>query len=258
MIGLIRIEMKRVIAFLFLVVVVFGCISPKAIVNFQAPEGDTATIFPAPVEHYIAIIQPADLLAIYVVSSSPDASKYFNYTEKPEEQSSMANCYLVDDKGMVRLPLVGDVHVAGLTSGVARDTLTHRLEKYLVNPSIKVSIRNFRVSVIGEVTHPGMVIAENEHLTLPEALASVGDMTVYAKRDNVTIIREVGGKKVYATVNMESREIFSSPYYELHANDIVYVPPMRTKKTVAETWYKVLPIVFSGISLALAVLAITK
>jgi polysaccharide export outer membrane protein len=132
------------------------------------------------------------------------------------------------------------------------------LEKFLVRPSVKVSIRNFRVSVIGEVLHPGLVNAVNEHLTLPEALAMVGDMTVYAKRDNVLIIREEQGKKVYANVNLESRELFSSPYYELHANDIVYVPPLKTKKTIAETWYRVLPIVFSGISMALAVLAITK
>lgn len=250
--------MKRILVFLAVAIATCSCISPKAIVNFQAQEGDTTTVYAMSSSRYIAIIQPADLLAIYVVSSSADASKYFNYTEKPEEQSSMANCYLVDDQGMVRLPLVGDVHVAGLTSGVARDTLTKRLEKYLVNPSIKVSIRNFRVSVIGEVTHPGVVVAENEHLTLTEALASVGDMTVYAKRDNVTIIREVQGKKVYSTVNLESRDIFTSPFYELHANDIVYVPPMRTKKTIAETWYRVLPIVFSGISLALAVLAISK
>jgi len=250
--------MKKITALLFLLATSFACISPKSIESFQPTQVDSTKQTVSSFGQYIAIIQPADLLAIYVVSSSAEAGQYFNFTEKPEDQSSMANCYLVDEKGMVRLPLVGDVHVAGLTSNVARDTLTRRLEKFLVRPSVKVSIRNFRVSVIGEVLHPGLVNAVNEHLTLPEALAMVGDMTVYAKRDNVLIIREEQGKKVYANVNLESRELFSSPYYELHANDIVYVPPLKTKKTIAETWYRVLPIVFSGISMALAVLAITK
>ena len=250
--------MKKITALLFLLATAFACISPKSIESFQPTRVDSTKQAVSSFGQYIAIIQPADLLAIYVVSSSAEAGQYFNFTEKPEDQSSMANCYLVDEKGMVRLPLVGDVHVAGLTSNVARDTLTRRLEKFLVRPSVKVSIRNFRVSVIGEVLHPGLVNAVNEHLTLPEALAMVGDMTVYAKRDNVLIIREEQGKKVYANVNLQSRELFSSPYYELHANDIVYVPPLKTKKTIAETWYRVLPIVFSGISMALAVLALTK
>lgn len=250
--------MKKITALLFLLATSFACISPKSIESFQPTQVDSTKQNVSSFGQYIAIIQPADMLAIYVVSSSTEAGQYFNFTEKPEDQSSMANCYLVDEKGMVRLPLVGDVHVAGLTSNVARDTLTRRLEKFLVRPSVKVSIRNFRVSVIGEVLHPGLVNAVNEHLTLPEALAMVGDMTVYAKRDNVLIIREEQGKKVYANVNLQSRELFSSPYYELHANDIVYVPPLKTKKTIAETWYRVLPIVFSGISMALAVLALTK
>lgn len=250
--------MKRIPALFFVIAAICSCISPKKIVNFQANGGlDTASAAVTN-SHYIAIIQPGDLLSIYVASSSAEASKYFNFSERPEDQSSMANSYLVDEKGMIRLPMVGEIQVAGLTSGVARDTLTKRLEKYLVNPSIKLTIRNYRVTVLGEVAHPGIVTVSNERITLPEALAMAGDLTIYSRRDNIMIIRDNNGKKEYGAVNLESREVFTSDYYYLHANDIVYVEPMKTKKTMAETWYRVVPIIFSGISLALAILAVVK
>ncbi|MFM9027651.1 MAG: polysaccharide biosynthesis/export family protein [Bacteroidota bacterium] len=227
--------------------------------NFQAPIGmDTVSTDVTNRENYIAIIQPGDLLNIYVASSSAEASKYFNFSERPEDQNSMANAYLVDDEGNVHLPMIGDMKVVGLTSGAARDTLTRRLEKYLVNPSVKLTIRNFRVTVIGEVARPGVVSVVNERISLPEALAMVGDLTIYSRRDNIMVIRDHDGKKEYGVVNLESRELFNSDFYWLHANDIVYIEPMKTKKTMAETWYRVLPIIFSGVSLALAILAVVK
>jgi polysaccharide export outer membrane protein len=114
------------------------------------------------------------------------------------------------------------------------------------------------VTILGEVTRPGVVTVQNERITLTEALAACGDMTVYSRRDNVLIIRDEGGKKLYGNVDLNSRDLFTSDYYYLHANDIVYVEPMKTKKAMAETWYRVLPIVFSGISLMLAALAVVK
>ena len=121
-----------------------------------------------------------------------------------------------------------------------------------------MTIRNFRVTVLGEVAHPGVLTVQNERITLPEALAMAGDMTVYSSRDNVLIVREENGKKSYGTVDLNSRELFTSDYYYLHANDIVYIEPLKTKKAMAENWYRILPIVFSGISLMLAALAVVK
>ncbi len=251
-------NLKLLPVLIFLLGAFYACVSPKQIVSFQdKPVLDQFAVSAISDSHYIALIQPGDMLNIYVSSASPEASKYFNFSER-EDQNSMANIYLVDEKGLVRIPLIGDLHVSGMTSSAARDSLTKRLEKYLLNPAVKLTIRNFRVTVLGEIAHPGVVTVMNERITLPEALAMAGDMTVYSSRDNVLVVRDDGKKKVYATVDLTSREVFSSPYYYLHANDIVYVEPMKTKRAMAENWYRILPIIFSGVTLMLAVIAVVK
>lgn len=252
-------SLKRISLSLFFLGTLFACVSPKQIVSFREEKMiDTTAATVLADSHYVAIIQPSDLLNIYVTSASSEASSYFNFSERPEDQNSLANSYLVDVLGNIRLPLVGDIAVAGLTSIAARDTVTQKLKKYLLNPSVKLTIRNFRVTVLGEIARPGVVTVQNERITLTEALAMSGDMTVYSRRDNVLIIREVNGKKSYGQVDLNSRELFTSEYYYLHANDIVYVEPLKTKKAMAENWYRILPIIFSGISLMLAALAVVK
>jgi polysaccharide export outer membrane protein len=252
-------SVSRILAVLFFVATIFACVSPKQIVNFREDKDEDAAFASAISDsHYVAIIQPFDLLNIYVSSASSEASSYFNFSERPEDQNSLANSYLVDVRGYIRLPLVGDIAVAGLTSIQARDTVTQKLKKYLINPSVKLTIRNFRVTVLGEVTRPGVVTVQNERITLTEALAMCGDLTVYSRRDNVLIIREEDGGKSYGQVDLNSRELFTSEYYYLHANDIIYIEPLKTKKAMAENWYRILPIIFSGISLMLAALAVVK
>ncbi len=207
---------------------------------------------------YMAVIQPNDILTIYVASISLEASKYFNYIEKPDDANSMANGYLVDTKGNIQLPLVGDVKVSGLTSAGARDTIISKLVKYLINPSVKLNIRNFRITVMGEVLHPGVFTVPNEKVTLPEALALAGDLTVFSKRENIMVIREQDGKKEFGIVDLTNRELFNSPFYNLHCNDIVYVEPTKQKKFLAQNYYRVLPVVFGGIVSLIAVYTIFK
>lgn len=251
--------MKRIFGYVLLAVILTSCLSSRKIINFQAnvPIDTTLTVADSSAP-YIPVIQPGDMLTIYVMSASPEVARFFNYSEQPGEQASMANCYIVDAHGMVRLPLIGFMEMAGLSTEAAHDSLTRKLEKYLLNPSVKLNIRNFRVTVMGEVLHPGVVTTSNEFLTLPEALAMAGDLTIYSKRSEIMIIREVNGKRTYGTVNFESREVFDSPYYLLHGNDIIYVPPLSTKKALAETWFRVIPVIFSGISLTMSVLAYVK
>ena len=251
--------MKRIPFFFLLLIALSSCIDSRKIVSFQpSPETDSALFAAWKDTLYVPVVQPGDILSIFVTSSSPEVAKFFNFSERPEDQSSMANSYIVDANGMVRLPLVGFVHVSGLTIPSVHDTLTVRLEKYLLNPTIKINLRNFRVTVMGEVMHPGVVTTNNENLSLPEAIALAGDLTVYSQRDNVMVIREEGGKRVFGTVNLESREVFVSPYYHLHSGDIIYIQPLKTKKAMAETWYRIIPVIFSGISLTMSVLAFTR
>ncbi len=240
-------------ALLLLAVGLFSCGSLKPVIYFQANESqDTVMTFKD--TGYVALIQPNDILNIFVASISAEASQYFNYSDNPNDDNSMASGYLVDSYGDIQMPLVGVVRLAGLSSAAARDTITKRLEKYIINPSVKLSIRNYRVTVIGEVAHPGVFSVPNERITLPEALALAGDLTIYSNRENIKIVREFKGHKEFAVVDLTSRDLFKSPYYYLHCNDIIYVEPTKKKLFLTQTYYRVLPVIFGGIATVLIVL----
>ena len=204
---------------------------------------------------YRPLIQPNDILDIYVTSTSPEASKFFNYDAN---QSIQLAGFLVDKKGEVIMPIIGAVRVEGLNSSDARDTIAKKLAKYLVTPSVKLSIRNFKVTVLGEVLHVGVFTVPNEKITLPEALALAGDFTPFSHKDDVTIIRDSSGYKTFGHVDLTTRELFSSKYYNLHANDIVYVSPTKKKRFLGESFYRNIPLILSFITFGFTVVQIAK
>jgi len=209
-------------------------------------------------------IQQNDILSIYVSSLSPEASSFFNTIAPVErsEQSSLGNYstrtdigYLVDGQGMIDLPLVGKVKVSGLSTSVAGDTLTNRLERFLQVPSVRIYIQNFRVTILGEVNRPGVYSVTNEKLTIPEAVGLAGDLNIFASRKNITLIREEKGEKKYYTVNLTDRALFNANFYYLRSGDILYVPPVSGRVAQSDNFYRILPIVLSSLTL-IAVVAI--
>jgi polysaccharide export outer membrane protein len=208
---------------------------------------------------YENLIQPSDILSIYVSSLSPEASSFFNAIA-PVERNEQSNNnsfatrtdigYLVDPQGNIELPLIGKIKLAGLSTSVAKDTLTRRLEKYLQYPSVRIYIENFRVTILGEVFRPGVYSVTNERITIPEAMGLAGDLTIYANRKNITLIREEkGGEKKYINIDMTKREMFNAPYYNLRSGDILYVSPVKGKVAQSDNFYRVLPIVLSSLTL---------
>lgn len=222
-----------------------SCITRKDISYFQ-DISDSLSIQRVS-KDFEAIISSGDILSVHVSSLSKEASSFFNVIgERTDDQ--VANTYLVDANGNIEMPLIGAVEVGNLTSQSAKDTIKDRLEKYLVDPTVNIRIRNFKVTVLGEVTAPGVYTIPNEKITLMEALGLAGDMTIFAKRVNVLVIRENGGERQFAKLDLTSKEFFESDYYYLHSNDIVYVEPGKGKFASADAWYKILPIVFSGLT----------
>jgi polysaccharide export outer membrane protein len=232
-----------------------SCLSQKEITYFQQ-KADTTEAVPYDTL-FITTIHPNDIINVFVTSVNAEASKYFNFADRPDNAAVSlpgtpgANGYIVDAYGYVQLPLVGSVLVAGLTSSEARDTITKRLERYIQTPSVKLNIQNFRVTILGEVSRPGVYYVSSEKMEITSALAMAGDLTIFAKRDNISVIREEKGKKTFATIDLTSRDLFNSPYYNLHSNDILYVEPLKSKKFQAQNWYRVMPFVLSSISVAI-------
>src|SRR5690606_28720874 len=132
---------------------------------------------------------------------------------------------LIDDKGEIDFPKVGKVKLAGLTRTQAMDALRSEVGKYIVDPGISMVVRNFRVTVLGEVVRPGTFTIENDRVTILEALGLAGDLTIYGRRNNVLLIREQDGKKQEYRIDLTKRETMNSPAYYLTQNDVVYVEP---------------------------------
>ncbi|HZX58078.1 MAG TPA: polysaccharide biosynthesis/export family protein, partial [Mucilaginibacter sp.] len=222
-----------------------SCITHKQIAYFQNGIDQRDTI--AVSQLYVPKIQPGDILSIPIGSLNPLASSFFNpYSTMavPSESSTVSSGfnggkspssnggngsqgaaalteqaapgYLVDAAGTVEIPIIGSIKLAGLTTSQARDTIKKHLQAYLKEPTVNVRFLNYKVSVMGEVMHPSVYVIPNETVTLPEALSLAGDMTIFGRRDNVMIIRDVNGKKEFGRVNLNSRDLFKSPYYYLH------------------------------------------
>jgi polysaccharide export outer membrane protein len=199
------------------------------------------------------IITANDILSISVSSLNPEASAMFNAstvttTEGPNRTSTG---YLVEQDGSIQFPILGKIQVAGLTKAELTEFLRKTLvdKKLLVDPIVSITFLNFRVTVLGEVTRPMVVPVPNEKISLLEAIGMAGDLTIYARRDNVLLIREEKGKRILKRINLNSNDILSSPYYYLKSNDIIYAEPNNTKIFSTSDTKQVLPIVLSVLTL---------
>jgi len=211
-------------------------------------------------QSYLSKIQSGDILNIEVFSLSPQANEMFNVfpqTESQQSQNQNSNStelapaigFLVDKDGTVTLPLAGKVHIANLSTEQASDSITKRLQLYLMQPNVTVRVVNFKISVLGEVSKPSVYTIANGRITLPEALSLAGDLTIYGKRRNVLLIREENNKRAFVRIDLTKRDFFDSVYYYLKPNDIIYVEPSRGKVISSGTAVQVLPIVISSLTL---------
>jgi len=238
-----------------LITVACSCVNTKEATYFNGlKDAEIVT----KVENLEPVIQKNDLLSIYVNSLNTEASKIFNApnttvieaSRNETGATSQASGYLVNQEGYIQFPVLGKIQAAGITKKQLRDKITQSLqEKQLLrDPIVDVRYLNYRVTVLGEVGRPSVINVPNEKITLLEALGLAGDLTIYAKRDNIMVVREEENKKIIKRLNLNSSEIFTSPYYYLKSNDIVYVEPNKARVTStsqARTW---LPVIFSGLS----------
>lgn len=188
-------------------------------------------------------VMPKDLLTIVVSCSTPELAAPFNLVNSSAGTgmegkmmgqgiaSSTSHQYLVDNQGNINFPILGEIHVGGLTKQEIGNLIIEKLKVYLKEaPIVTVRIVNYRISVLGEVSAPGSFIVSNEKINLLEALAMAGDLTIYGMRDNVKLIRTgQDNRQEIITLDLNKSETVMSPYYQLQQNDIVYVTPNKTK-----------------------------
>ena len=221
------------------VVLCTSCASSKKVVYLQ----DVVPLKQQDIEQkYEVYIHNDDLLAIMVNSKNPELALPFNMpmvayqlgSESGGQQRVLG--YLVDTNGDIDFPILGKLHVTGLTRLQLTDLVKQRLidEDLIKDPIVTVQFLNYKVAVMGEVNRPGSFNISGDRITLLEALSMAGDLTIYGRRDRVAVIREKDGKRTILFHDLRSSDIFNSPCYYLQQNDIVYVEPNKAKAGQSE------------------------
>ena len=244
----------------FLCVLLVSCNTSKEIVYFQ----DIVVNQPEAIIGARDItVQPKDQISIMVSSKDPQLAALFNLTRVQYRAGSSdlrsgningeISGYTLDDKGNIDFPVVGTLHIAGMTKPTHDDlagvrvvgtlhiagmtksqiaTLVKKrlMEENLVNdPVVTVEFMNLYFSVLGEVKTPGKYAITKDQITLLEAISMAGDLSIYGKRDAIFVIREENGERVTHWVDIRSKDLFNSPVYYLKQNDVVYVQPNKVR-----------------------------
>ena len=219
---------------LALCLAIAGCATPKKILYFQ--DIDDVTLEKLTTK-YEAVIRKDDELKIIV--SGPDktvvapynlmlvdiASEY-NLNYEPER---LTMSYLVDSDGNIDFPVLGRIHVEGMTRIQLTDYLTREIGKDVKDPIVYVKFKNYKITVLGEVQKPGTYTCNSEKVSVLQALGYAGDLKMTARRNGIILIREVDGMPVHVKMDLRNSKIIDSPYYYLQQNDVLYVPPSSSR-----------------------------
>ena len=261
--------MKRVYWFSLIVVIVasVSCSSQKDIAYFHGLNASRAEL----INKYYktgheAKIGVGDMLSITVNGLDPLAVAPFNlpmvsYATPGSDQLSAVptlQSYLVDVNGNVNFPVIGTIRLAGLKKSEAIKFISDELAPYLKNAIVTIQFMNYRITVLGEVAKPGQYSINNERATILDALGMAGDMTVYGVRNNVLLTRETNGKLEFARLNLNTDEIFMSPYFYLQQNDILYVEPNNVKSVGSQNINLYLSGITTFITTVAFLISITK
>ena len=227
--------------FLFFLVVIYTLGSCTTYRQLQVLQGEIDTTkfstFKVPEQR----VQKGDQLSIAVYSDNAAASSIFNASAganlNPQQGQVSGsstilsgNVYEVDNEGMIYFPKVGKLKIEGLTKeGIGTLLNSWLKDKYLTNPYYVIQFLNMKVTVFGDVVKPGVYQLHRPNTNIFEVLTMAGDLTYYARRENILIIREQDGRRVFARMDITKPDVFNSPYYYLQQNDMVFVDMRKGK-----------------------------
>ncbi len=231
--------MKRYLGlFLFATVMLASCVPQKKILYLQDRPKDDSTATFVNDRKLDYQVQPGDNLYIKISSLEEKSTTYFNQVSGAASGGSggtnlYLNSYLVNDTGYFHFPSLGYMYVKDLTAEEIQDELEKRLSEYLVDPVVIVRLASFRITLLGEFKSPGKYDVFQNNINIFEAISLGGDLTDFAKRNKVAIIRQTGNGSKVIRVDLNDKRILESDYYYLLPNDIVYAEPIKAKQFVS-------------------------
>jgi len=266
--------MKRLLFILLLGVLSASCGSQKRVLYLQ--DLDHKAVMDI-ADSYQIRIKPLDRLTIVVNSKDPElaapfntASSYNSLTGNPISainstygSNTALQVRTVDEQGMLDFPILGKIRCAGKTRSELAADIARAIREggHIADPTVNIQFADMHVSVIGEVARPGTYNITSDRITLLDALSMAGDLTIYAVRDDITVIREENGKRTFASIDLQSKDLFESPYFYLQQNDQIYVRPNRYRASAGEvnpnrSFY--ISLVSTFVSVATLIITITK
>ncbi len=226
-------------------------------------------------QNYNHKIQKDDELSITITSKSPELVIPFTQVATPSATAIATNAdaattntsteqqgqvtYRVSASGNINFPILGKIHAEGLTYEGLATTIEKKLIDggYINDPSVTVELKNFKITVIGEVKTPGVQEIKGNRVSIFDALAMAGDLTEYGIRNDVSIVKENNGQRTIAKVNLNDQSILTSPYYYLQPNDTVYVKPSGVKEWQGEGGAVATSTGFSFLAMIVALFSLT-
>ena len=262
---------KSTLFFFLLTVLLFSsCATRKDLVYLR----DMEELKEYPVfQKYEAVIHRDDRLSITVSCKNPELALPFNIYGGTFQVGSDGNIttsetsarvnekgYRVDIDGNIDFPILGKLHVEGLTVSQVTDLIKKKLiaGNYMKDPLVSLEFLNFKYTVLGAVGHTGTFSVDGDRITLLEAVANAGDLTARAKVDRVAVIREIGGERQMFMHDLRSKDIFESPCFYLQQNDIVYVEPKYNKKDNEERGWQIGTTLLSVVTAVCSIIWATK
>lgn len=221
----------RIIIALLIITSFFGsCASKKDIVYFQPDSLTLNTAFDLQAPKF----QSGDILTISITADDIRATVPFNQVSPYQSGSIQATnpflpTYTIDPDGFIVLPKIGKIKIGGKSRTEAIEMIKKEVSAFIINPGVNINLRNFKVTVLGEVAKPGSFPIENDRVTILEAIGLAGDLTINGVRKNILVIREENGMKNEYRIDLTNRGSLNSPVYFLKQNDVVYVEPNGAK-----------------------------
>lgn len=223
--------MKKIyILFIIIIISLTACVSKKEAVYLREYDDKELT----DLKSFELTIKPDDALIIQIDAETPNPEITAMYNlggsgAGGQLFASYTNTFLVNNEGFIEIPTLGKLQVSGLKRSEIEKIIIEKASVFIKNPRVIVRITNFEITVNGEVTKPGVFRIETERITLIEALALAGDLTIFGKRNNILVLREVNNKPTFNTIDITKRDFIHSDFYYLKQNDVIYVEPRKTK-----------------------------
>ena len=241
------------------------CKTPEDVLYFQNSQNQEKLTSK---NSFTPVFKVDDIISITVSATDMDAARPFNLmqgasllpSDSDENSASTGTSseptYLIDEEGFIDFPVLGKLKIAGLTRTEVKKMIKEHLNVYIKNPIVNVRLKNFKITVIGEVNRPGTFTIPNERITIIEAIGLAGDLTITGKRENIMVIKENNGVNTYYRVDLTDKNVFDSPAYYLAQNDVLYVEPNPTKVKSSEGNSNTVRLVLSIITVALSATAL--